>query len=65
MQVDADNAILKWNDLRFYLVGRFLSDKPINFLAMKSTLASVWEPGKGITFTEVEGADFCFNFFMK
>ncbi|KAH9684396.1 reverse transcriptase domain-containing protein [Citrus sinensis] len=35
------------NDVRFCLVGRFLTDKVINFLAMKNTMAALWRPGKG------------------
>ena len=36
-------------DLRFCLVGRFLTNKPISFVAMKTTMTSVWAPGKGLT----------------
>ena len=36
------------SDFRFCILGWFLTEKPINFIAMKYTLASIWEPGKGI-----------------
>ncbi|KAH9672067.1 reverse transcriptase domain-containing protein [Citrus sinensis] len=35
------------NDVRFCLVGRFLTDKVINFPAMKNTMAALWRPEKG------------------
>ena len=31
----------KRTDIRFYLVGRFLIEKSVNFMAMKNTLASL------------------------
>ena len=34
------------SDFRYCLVGRFLTDKVINFPAMKSTMASLWRPGR-------------------
>lgn len=33
-------------DLRWCLVGRFLTDSPIDFQAMQNKLASLWRPGK-------------------
>ncbi|KAL9433285.1 hypothetical protein AB3S75_028171 [Citrus x aurantiifolia] len=35
-------------DFRFCLVGRFLTDKVINFQAMKNTMATLWRLGKGV-----------------
>ena len=40
-------------DFRFCMVGRFITDRPINLIAMKNTMASLWGPGKGITITDV------------
>ena len=54
-QEDVDNASSEGKDLRFCLVSRFFTDKSINFIAMKNTLAAVWEPGKGINETELGG----------
>ena len=34
-------AVGKRTDLRFYLVRRFLTEKPVKFMAMKNTLASL------------------------
>ena len=50
-------------DRSFCLLGRFLTEKNINFLAMKNTLASVWEPGKGIIITYVGVGRYLFQFF--
>ena len=49
-------------DLRFCLIGRFLTDKQINFIAKKNTLALLWEPRKGITITEVDAGRYLFQF---
>lgn len=35
-------------DFRYCLVGRFLTDKVINFLAIKNIMASLWRPVKGV-----------------
>ena len=39
-----DDAI----DFRWCLVGRFLTDRPINIVAMKNTLTSIWRLVKGV-----------------
>lgn len=41
-----DGGALK-GDFRYCLVGRFLTDKVINFPAMKNTMAALWRSGKG------------------
>ena len=50
---DSEGAVSETEDLRFCLIGQFLTAKPINFNAMKNNLASIWEPVKEITITEV------------
>ncbi|KAL8534134.1 hypothetical protein ACS0TY_010226 [Phlomoides rotata] len=35
------------------LIGRFLTDQPINFQAMKTHMATVWRPQKGVVIKEV------------
>ncbi|KAL8508230.1 hypothetical protein ACS0TY_018716 [Phlomoides rotata] len=45
------------------LVGRFLSDQPINFTAMKVRMATVWRPQKGVVVKEVGEGRFLFQFF--
>ena len=51
--------------MRYALIGRFLTDKPINFVAMKNTMASIWEPRKGIAVTEVGAGRYLFQFFHE
>ena len=45
------------------LIGRFLTNRMINFNAMKHRLASVWRPGKGICIKEINKQLFLFQFF--
>ncbi|KAK6140574.1 hypothetical protein DH2020_025681 [Rehmannia glutinosa] len=52
-------------DLRWCLVGRFLTDRQVNFLAMKNTLASVWRPVKGVFIKELGPNLFLFQFFHE
>ncbi|KAH9680788.1 CCHC-type domain-containing protein [Citrus sinensis] len=52
-------------EYRFCLVGRFLTDKVINFAAMKNTMASLWRPGKGVCIKEVSPTLFLFQFFHE
>ena len=65
VQQDVDRAVMEGKDFRYCLVGRFLTEKSINFLAMKNTSASVWEPGKGINITKVGSGRFLFPFFHE
>ena len=52
-------------DFRFCLVGRFLTDKVINFPAMKNTMAALWRPGKGICIKDLTPTLFLFQFFHE
>lgn len=52
-------------DFRYCLVGRFLTDKVINFSAMKNTLASLWRPGKGACIKDPSSTLFLFQFSTK
>ncbi|KAH9670971.1 reverse transcriptase domain-containing protein [Citrus sinensis] len=52
-------------DSRFCLVGRFLTDKVINFAAMKHTMASLWRPGKGVCIRDLSPTLFLFQFFHE
>ena len=45
------------------LIGRFLTDRMINFNAMKHRLANVWRPEKGICIKEINKQLFLFQFF--
>lgn len=52
-------------DFRYCLVGRFLTDKVINFPAMKNTMAALWHPGKGICIKDLSPTLFIFQFFHE
>ena len=45
--------------------GKFLTDKVINFPAMKNTMASVWRPGKGVCIKDLSPSLFLFQFFHE
>ena len=51
--------------LELSLVGRFLTDKTINFPAMKHNMAKVWRLGMGIAITEAKHGLFLFKFFHQ
>ncbi|KAK6141663.1 hypothetical protein DH2020_024605 [Rehmannia glutinosa] len=52
-------------DLRWCLVGRLLSERQVNFMAMKNTLASIWRPVKGVIIKELGPNLFLFQFFHE
>ncbi|XP_057779545.1 uncharacterized protein LOC130998128 [Salvia miltiorrhiza] len=47
------------------LVGRFLTDQTINFPLMRSRLASVWRPGKGVFVKDIGQGRYIFQFFHE
>lgn len=51
------------NDLRLCLVGRFLIDRPICVVIIKSRMAGIWRPMKGATIKETSPGIFLFQFF--
>ena len=61
--IDGGNNVK--TEYRFCLVGRFLTDKVINFEAMKNTMASLWRPGKGVCIKEVSPTLFLFQIFHE
>lgn len=50
-------------DLDLYLVGRFLTDRAYNFNIMRSRMASIWKPGKGVLFKDIGNERFLIQFF--
>ncbi|KAH9708700.1 reverse transcriptase domain-containing protein [Citrus sinensis] len=63
--VEDDECMEAKSDFRYCLVGRFLTDKVINFPAMKTTMASLWRPGKGVCIKDLSPTLFLFQFFHK
>lgn len=45
------------------LVGRFISNKSINFVAMQTLFSEVWKPMAGVHIKEVVGERFLLQFF--
>lgn len=67
---EEDELILEEDNLRsgdtfvdLCLVGRFLTDQPINFNLMRSRLAGIWRPGKGVFVKDIGQGRFIFQFF--
>lgn len=52
-------------NIKLCLIGRFLTDRPINFNAMKNRMASIWRPGKGICIKELGANLYLFQFFHE
>ncbi|XWS39750.1 hypothetical protein CRYUN_Cryun18bG0081100 [Craigia yunnanensis] len=52
-------------DFQWCLVGRFLTDRVINLMAIKNTLASIWRPVKGVCIKELSPTLFLFQFFHE
>ncbi|KAK6149692.1 hypothetical protein DH2020_017217 [Rehmannia glutinosa] len=63
--LDEGDDGIKTHDLRWCLVGRFLSDRQVNFTAMRNTMASVWRPVKGVFIKELGPNLFLFQFFHE
>ncbi|KAL8549913.1 hypothetical protein ACS0TY_008665 [Phlomoides rotata] len=49
----------------FCLVGHFLTDQPINFSLMKSRMASIWRPKKGLYVKDIGEGRYVFQFFHR
>uniref|UniRef100_A0A2C9U923 DUF4283 domain-containing protein n=1 Tax=Manihot esculenta TaxID=3983 RepID=A0A2C9U923_MANES len=49
--------------IKYCLVGRVLTDKPINFAAFEDMMASVWIPGKGMVLKDLGNNAYLFQFF--
>ncbi|XP_037494734.1 uncharacterized protein LOC119370531 [Jatropha curcas] len=60
-----DEELSTGSDTSLCLVGHFLTDKTINFQAMKQTLASLWRPFMGMLVNEEGNGFFRFQFYHK
>ena len=47
----------------FCLVGKFLTDKTLDFTAMRNRLVNLWRPGKGIHIKDIPSNRYLFKFF--
>lgn len=41
-------------DVKFYLVGHFITEGAVDFLSMQHTLTALWRLGKGVYIKEME-----------
>ncbi|XVF40475.1 hypothetical protein PTKIN_Ptkin01aG0116600 [Pterospermum kingtungense] len=48
---------------QFCLVGRFLTDRPLNFNVLQNRMASVWRSIKGVCVKDIGGGLYLFHFF--
>lgn len=52
-------------DDRWCLVGRFLTESPIDFQAMPHRMTALWRPGKGMYVKEVDRNRYVFQFYHE
>lgn len=52
-------------DVRWCLIGRFLTESSIDFQAMQHKMASLWRPGKGMYVKELERNRYIFQFYHE
>lgn len=52
-------------DVRWCLVGRILTDSPIDFQVMQHKMASLWKPGRGVYVKALESNRFIFQFYHE
>lgn len=62
---EEDTEKLSEIDVRWCLVGRFLTDSPIDFQAMQHRMAALWRPGKGVYIKEVDHNIYIFQFYHE
>lgn len=51
------------NKFEICLVGRFLTEKSLNFREMKSKMADIWRPARGLTIKDLKPGLFLFQFY--
>lgn len=52
-------------ELRYCVVGRLVTDRPIKFAYFRDTMASVWRPWMGVTFSEIQPRFYLIRFFHE
>ncbi|KAG8652544.1 hypothetical protein MANES_06G103266v8 [Manihot esculenta] len=58
-----DDGVIGQEDPSLCLVGRFLTNRPINFNAMEHTLAALWQPFEQVSVRREEGDLYVFQFY--
>lgn len=49
----------------YVLIGKFLTEKNINFYAMQNVMATLWRPKEGMEVHDIGGMRYSFVFFHK
>lgn len=65
MVVDEESTDESYDDFKYTLVGKLLTEKPVKFNFMRDTLAAVWRPGKGMSVKEISSNLFLFQLFHE
>lgn len=65
MIIDEGDIKDAYEDYKFVLVGRLMTEKPIKFNVLKDTIAAIWRPGKGLNIKEANPNLFLFQFFHE
>lgn len=60
-----DNEDLREIDMRWCLIGRFLTDSHIDFQVMQHKMASLWRPGRGLYVKQLDSNRFIFQFYHE
>ncbi|KAK2391420.1 hypothetical protein QL285_064881 [Trifolium repens] len=63
LEIQLDDSQANTDELGFYLVGRFLTDRPIRFHIMKSKMAEFWQPVCGVAVKQAGTNLYVFRFF--
>lgn len=58
-----EETAIQTNTEHFILVGRFLTEKNINFNAMQNMMASLWRPREGMEIHDLGGYRYSFIFY--
>lgn len=59
------NQIIEGFDPKLCIVGRFITEDKVDFLAMQHTLAALWKPGKGVYMKELDNNLYLFQFYHE
>lgn len=52
-------------DAKLCLMGRFITEGVVDFIAMKQTLAALWRPGRGVHIREIDVNLYLFQFYHE
>lgn len=52
-------------DPKLYVVGKFISEGGIDFLAMQHTMAALWKPGRGVYMKKLDKNLYLFQFYHE